>query len=232
MLTVKQKRFCDEYMVDFNASQAALRAGYSKETYYAIGWENLKKPEIRKYVDEKLAELSLGPKEATKLISDIAKGSLNDYFKIKQVEHTPRVVRSLKLLIQDLRREIEFENEFASMAKLDKEAKDMHKAAQKNRELQIIRYQIELKRNPKASRIVNGETILIDAAELDMVKLVTDKEGGRIKSISHTPNGPRVEMYAADAALRDVAKIHGLFKEEEEKKDITININGKGVKIT
>jgi len=45
-LTEKQKRFVEEYLVDLNATQAAIRAGYSKDTAYAIGWENLRKPEI------------------------------------------------------------------------------------------------------------------------------------------------------------------------------------------
>ncbi|MEK4006081.1 terminase small subunit [Paenibacillus sp. FSL H3-0333] len=45
-LTAKQQRFIDEYMIDFNATQAAIRAGYSKKTAYSIGNENLSKPEI------------------------------------------------------------------------------------------------------------------------------------------------------------------------------------------
>lgn len=40
-LTDKQKRFCQEYMVDNNATQAAIRAGYSKKTAKSIGQENL-----------------------------------------------------------------------------------------------------------------------------------------------------------------------------------------------
>jgi phage terminase small subunit len=46
-LTDKQKRFCEEYLIDFNATQAAIRAGYSKTSAYAIGHENLKKHDIQ-----------------------------------------------------------------------------------------------------------------------------------------------------------------------------------------
>lgn len=56
-MTDKQKRFCDEYLIDCNATQAAIRAGYSVKTAYAIGDENLKKPEIREYIDERLEQL-------------------------------------------------------------------------------------------------------------------------------------------------------------------------------
>jgi phage terminase small subunit len=45
-LTPKQQRFVAEYLIDLNATQAAMRAGYSKKTAYAIGHENLSKPEI------------------------------------------------------------------------------------------------------------------------------------------------------------------------------------------
>lgn len=46
-LTDKQKRFVDEYLVDLNATQAAIRAGYSAKTAYSIGQENLRKPAIQ-----------------------------------------------------------------------------------------------------------------------------------------------------------------------------------------
>ena len=55
-MTPKQKRFCDEYLIDLNATQAAIRAGYSKKTAYSIGEENLKKPELKKYINSRMAE--------------------------------------------------------------------------------------------------------------------------------------------------------------------------------
>lgn len=55
-LTAKQQRFCDEYLIDLNATQAAIRAGYSEKTAKQIGQENLTKPDIRKYIDERMAE--------------------------------------------------------------------------------------------------------------------------------------------------------------------------------
>lgn len=55
-MTAKQRRFCDEYLIDLNATQAAIRAGYSEKTAQQIGNENLTKPVIKKYIDERLAE--------------------------------------------------------------------------------------------------------------------------------------------------------------------------------
>lgn len=53
-MNARQKRFCDEYLIDCNATQAAIRAGYSPKTAYSIGEENLKKPELKNYIDEQL----------------------------------------------------------------------------------------------------------------------------------------------------------------------------------
>lgn len=57
-LKAKQKRFVEEYLVDLNATQAAIRAGYSPESAGSIGSENLHKPEIRTRIDKAMAERS------------------------------------------------------------------------------------------------------------------------------------------------------------------------------
>ena len=58
MLTAKQQRFVEEYLVDLNATQAAIRAGYSPETARSIGSENLSKPDIADAIAEGRAKLS------------------------------------------------------------------------------------------------------------------------------------------------------------------------------
>lgn len=57
-LTEKQKRFCEEYLIDLNATQAAIRAGYSSETAAEIGSQNLTKLNIRARIDAEIAERS------------------------------------------------------------------------------------------------------------------------------------------------------------------------------
>lgn len=51
-LTPKQQRFVEEYLIDLNATQAAIRAGYSEKTAKEIGSENLTKPNIQKAIEE------------------------------------------------------------------------------------------------------------------------------------------------------------------------------------
>lgn len=56
-LTIKQQRFADEYIISGNATEAAIKAGYSPKTATVIGAENLTKPYIKNYIDNRLAEL-------------------------------------------------------------------------------------------------------------------------------------------------------------------------------
>lgn len=85
-MTDKQKRFCDEYLIDCNATQAAIRAGYSPKTAYSIGEENLKKPELKTYIDERLEQLhsekTADAQEVLEYLTSVMRG-----------EHTEQVLR-------------------------------------------------------------------------------------------------------------------------------------------
>ena len=57
-MTKKQKRFIEEYLIDLNATQAAIRAGYSPDTAKSIGSENLTKPDLQVRIAKAMAERS------------------------------------------------------------------------------------------------------------------------------------------------------------------------------
>lgn len=57
-MTQKQKRFIEEYLIDLNATQAAIRAGYSPDTAKSIGSENLTKPDIQARIARAMAARS------------------------------------------------------------------------------------------------------------------------------------------------------------------------------
>lgn len=77
-LTAKQQRFCDEYLIDLNATQAAIRAGYSEKTARIIAAENLTKPNIKAYIqqrmDEKEKELIADQNEVLKYLTAVMRG--------------------------------------------------------------------------------------------------------------------------------------------------------------
>lgn len=56
-MTKKQKKFCDEYLIDCNATQAAIRAGYSKKTAYSVGQRMLKNVEVKKYIEDQMEKI-------------------------------------------------------------------------------------------------------------------------------------------------------------------------------
>jgi phage terminase small subunit len=57
-LTPKQHRFAEEYLIDLNATQAAIRAGYSRHTSYSIGHDLLKEPEVAALVGQLMSARS------------------------------------------------------------------------------------------------------------------------------------------------------------------------------
>ena len=82
-MTPKQKKFCDEYIKSGNAKQSAIKAGYSPKTAYSIGNENLNKPELKAYIDERLNELSnhqiLSATEVLEYLSRVVAGKETEY---------------------------------------------------------------------------------------------------------------------------------------------------------
>ena len=68
-LTAKQQRFCDEYLIDLNATQAAIRAGYSK---------NLSKLAVKNYINERMkekeAELIADSDEVMRYLTSVLRG--------------------------------------------------------------------------------------------------------------------------------------------------------------
>ena len=81
-LTEKQRRFVEEYLIDLNATEAAIRAGYSEKTARSIGNENLTKPDIRAAIDRRLKELAdarlLKMQEAQEFLAAAVRGEVTE----------------------------------------------------------------------------------------------------------------------------------------------------------
>lgn len=56
-MNARQKRFCDEYLIDCNATQAAIRAGYSPKTAKVTGAKMLTNANLKAYIDEQLERI-------------------------------------------------------------------------------------------------------------------------------------------------------------------------------
>lgn len=77
-LSDKQLLFANEYLIDFNRTQAALRAGYSKRSAGEMGSKLLKNPEVAEYVSQRLTESAMSADEALMRLAAHARGDIDD----------------------------------------------------------------------------------------------------------------------------------------------------------
>jgi phage terminase small subunit len=224
-LTDKRARFIDEYLLDCNATQAAIRAGYAVSGARQEGHRLLTNADIRKEVDERLRALAMSASEAVKHISDIAQTRLNDYLKIETRVRCPTVQQPLTEAIDEVRQQLDFEQQYTTrsitvlglageeLAKYQAERQRAHQKLQ----LQILRYELLLEQDPGAMRDIDGPPEEYEAVQVNMVALAKASNLGRIKTLSFGEFGPKVEMYAADSALDKLARMHGLYEKDNEQ---------------
>lgn len=85
-LTDKQKRFCEEYLVDLNATQAAIRAGYSKKTADRIANQNLRKLDVQNYLHLLMDKRSKRTEiTADRVLQELAAIAFSDRTELAQV---------------------------------------------------------------------------------------------------------------------------------------------------
>lgn len=84
-LTNKQRRFVEEYLIDLNATQAAIRAGYSEKTAEQVGYQLLQKTSVKQAIDEALAKRSeKAERKAADVLADVqelARTAKREYLK-------------------------------------------------------------------------------------------------------------------------------------------------------
>lgn len=161
-LTNKQQVFINEYLVDFNATQAAIRAGYSPKTARQTGSENLSKPDIKAAIEARIAELHMSANEVLKRLADHARGTMEDFIHPES-------------LYIDL-----------SMAKR--------------------RGKLHLLKKVKYTTRTKGEDEQVETVEF--------------------------ELYDAQSALVQLARIHGLMKNDQPVSEVKIVIERQGIEGT
>lgn len=81
-MTPRQQKFCDEYLISGNATEAAIKAGYSRKTAKQTGSENLSKPDLRAYIDEQLAKIHSAKiadaEEVMKYLTSVMRGEYTE----------------------------------------------------------------------------------------------------------------------------------------------------------
>ena len=103
-LTLKQKKFADEYIVSGNATESAIKAGYSKKTANRIGSENLSKLDIKNYIDGRLKEIEsekiADQQEVLKYLSAVMRGEMTEQT-LKSVGESGQVITEIDVGAKD-----------------------------------------------------------------------------------------------------------------------------------
>lgn len=98
-MTLKQQRFADEYIITGNATQSAIKAGYSKKTARAIANENLMKPYIKDYIDKRLAKLEsekiATQEEVLQYLTSVMRGEKTEPLLVLDGEGTQKVIQAV-----------------------------------------------------------------------------------------------------------------------------------------
>jgi phage terminase small subunit len=91
-LTPKQQRFVQEYLIDLNATQAAIRAGYSKDTAKDIGCENLAKPNIQEAIQDAMEKRGKKTEiTAERVLQELSKIAFSDLNKFVEVDENGKI---------------------------------------------------------------------------------------------------------------------------------------------
>ena len=95
-MTAKQQRFCDEYLIDLNATQAAIRAGYSEKNARVVAAQNLTKLNIQEYISERMAEkednLIAKQDEVLRYFTSVMRGESRSSVLARTVEGSEEVI--------------------------------------------------------------------------------------------------------------------------------------------
>jgi phage terminase small subunit len=106
-LTAKQEKFCYEYVIDLNATQAALRAGYSEKTAYSSGSRLLKNVEIQKFIQTLQADLEkTAGITALKVLKEHKKIAFSDTSMVREGWMTLKAYKELPKEIKDCIQEV------------------------------------------------------------------------------------------------------------------------------
>lgn len=225
-LSDNERAFAENYVISLRKDLAAISAGYSERSAKEIGHQVYNRVHVKAYIDDLLDQATTSAKETLKLISDTQRANMSNYMHEVERMDIPKIRRGLQEIIDHLQYEIDIEQEFLQVADgLTKQEIETSTMAVRSKELEIIRYDIELNKNPLAYRIVDGDPVLVKEIVLDLAALVADKERGVIKSYKVGKDGTvSVEICDPDSSKERMAKVHGLYEKDNGQKTTTFQI--------
>jgi hypothetical protein len=196
-LTPKQKKFCEEILVDDNATQAASRAGYSKKSAYSTGHDNLKNIEIQRYISELKEARSLRNQvTADRILQELATMAF-----AKKGVNTGHKLKALGMLGKHV-------GIFDNQPNLEKQAwtRDVSKIdllKHKNKSIKFYKDLIQSSRTPTDMQLTAQkqlDSFLLGLAKLSIVdpKEIAAKIIEEIKAMEESMDGPPINPEQAE----------------------------------
>ncbi len=225
-LSPQQAKFARAYVLSFNATKAALEAGYSQKTARQQGSRLLTSVDMQAAVRHLLGEC-MSPEEIAARWQRVATASLDDFYTRVRVEHTPRIEKKLATVVAEFRKSVEFEQELAIRAEAlltEKKAREKWRKGQQRlhaqREYELLRLEMELEAEPDAVRFVNGPKEWKWEMQLDLAKAEALGLLDLVQSITSGARSTTFTLRSQDAALDNLAKWRGMLT---SKVDVTTN---------
>jgi hypothetical protein len=161
----------------------------------------------------------MSAEEAIKHLTDVARTRPNEFLTIKQAQGYVQSEQYVTVLLARVKEDIDHMKAFIARGDLDlskKEIRTLRQTVNQARELQLT-YELDiLKYGNEVTRLAAGAPCVVETVEFDIVKLARAEEEGRIKSISWTEFGPRIEFESVIAATDRILKVQGKFVDKHE----------------
>lgn len=227
-MTVKQKAFVDNFVIDWNASKAAREAKYSLKSSASIATENMQKPLIKVYIQKFLEINSLSPEQVKKMVADAAKGNVSNYMrpvtKKRQVPYEFPLTERILECEKKINRIKKYIERAQSKGLLTEDELSYEQSRIVMIQKNILELEIEVEEDPKAFEIRHREEEY-ESVELDLIKVINDKEGAKVKSFKWSEFGPVLEIQDPADAQKTMLKVQGQFIDRVESKNENTNLN-------
>lgn len=218
-LTPQRRKFVLAFCDTFKATKAALAAGYSEKTARTQGSYLLTLVDIKAAIKGVFSAAGMDPEEIAARWDRIARADLTDFYTKVEYFEPASVKQSLFTAIAEIEEKIKYEFDFMLRSwevlelPKDKRAEELleHDKWVKRRRVDILRYQMQLEKDPAATRLVDGPPVKKYRMELDLVKAADLGLLDLIKILVPTENGTKLELRSPDAALDNLAKWRGML---------------------
>lgn len=213
-LSVREQTWCNHYLTTLSKKEASILTGSPEHSASNIGSIMYSRPHVRKFVEDRLREEIGSAEENVKKIQNMRDVNVANYMSPVTVVKRDVIRKSLRVIIAELELEQEIDDELMMEFDLSPGETQQMLDAAKHRSKRISKMRIELRTNPAASRVVQGEEYLATELQLDISKVVADKECGIITSYANTPNGIKITMPNPLEAAQLLARINGSFEKD------------------